>query len=245
MSKLIDLTGQRFGRLIVLERAENKNKDRHACWLCQCDCGNQVVVYGASLRNKDTQSCGCLQKERTKISNKYKRKQPKIQKELIGKVFGYLTVIDYSFFKEGKTWWKCQCSCGNVIEVRQDYLKSGHSQSCGCLKSKGEKKISEILIQNNISFKKEYSFPDLKDKIPLRFDFAILDNSKIICLIEYNGIQHYIAGQGWNTEEHFQILKNHDVLKAKYCNENNIKLIVIPYTDYDKLTFEYLRDLIY
>lgn len=243
MNKLIDLTGQRFGRLIVLERAENKNKDRHACWLCQCDCGNQVVVYGVSLRNKDTQSCGCLQKERTKISNR--DKQPKIQKELIGKVFGYLTVIDYSSFKEGKTWWKCQCSCGNVIEVRQDYLKSGHSQSCGCLKSKGEKKISEILTQNNISFEKEYSFPDLKDKIPLRFDFAILDNSKIICLIEYNGIQHYIAGQGWNTEEHFQILKNHDALKAKYCNENNIKLIVIPYTDYDKLTFEYLRDLIY
>lgn len=56
-----DLTGMKFGRLTVIERAENKN----ACWRCKCDCGNEVVVNGDNLRSQHTLSCGCLQKERT------------------------------------------------------------------------------------------------------------------------------------------------------------------------------------
>lgn len=65
MSKLKDLIGQRFGRLTVVERAENKiygNKQK-ATWLCHCDCGNDVIVVGESLRTGATKSCGCLHKE--------------------------------------------------------------------------------------------------------------------------------------------------------------------------------------
>lgn len=60
--KVKDLTGQRFGRLIVLARAEN---DRHnkSQWLCQCDCGNQKTVNGQSLTRGLTMSCGCLNRE--------------------------------------------------------------------------------------------------------------------------------------------------------------------------------------
>jgi hypothetical protein len=54
-----DLTGQRFGRLIVLRYAEMR--DRRACWLCQCDCGKRKVVRGKSLRRGLTKSCGCAQ----------------------------------------------------------------------------------------------------------------------------------------------------------------------------------------
>lgn len=62
MGKLIDLTGQRFGRLTVVERAAQTN-DGKATWVCVCDCGNRCVVIGALLRNKHTRSCGCLEKE--------------------------------------------------------------------------------------------------------------------------------------------------------------------------------------
>lgn len=58
MPKLIDLTGQRFGRLTVLERAENKRG--HAAWLCRCDCGRSIVVQSDSLKSGNTRSCGCL-----------------------------------------------------------------------------------------------------------------------------------------------------------------------------------------
>lgn len=64
MSKLIDLTGQKFGRLTVIERAENA-KQGQARWMCQCDCGTKTVVMGKLLRNGNTQSCGCLHKEIT------------------------------------------------------------------------------------------------------------------------------------------------------------------------------------
>lgn len=60
-AKVIDLTGQKFGRLTVLSRVENKKS--RARWLCECECGNQVVVAGNDLKTGRTKSCGCLSKE--------------------------------------------------------------------------------------------------------------------------------------------------------------------------------------
>lgn len=64
MAKLIDLTGQRFGRLVVIKYLGKST------WQCKCDCGNEVAVHGGNLKSHSTQSCGCLQKERTSSSNK-------------------------------------------------------------------------------------------------------------------------------------------------------------------------------
>lgn len=58
-----DMTGQRFGRLTVIDRAENDRKNQ-ACWRCRCDCGNVTVVAGARLRRGTTKSCGCYFQER-------------------------------------------------------------------------------------------------------------------------------------------------------------------------------------
>lgn len=62
MGKLIDLTGQRFGRLTVVSLA-GRTKDGRAKWLCQCDCGNLHFARGSHLRSGDIQSCGCYRKE--------------------------------------------------------------------------------------------------------------------------------------------------------------------------------------
>ncbi len=62
MGKLIDLTGQKFGRLIVIKRVENDNSG-HVQWLCQCDCGEGTMVQGGNLKNSNTKSCGCLHTE--------------------------------------------------------------------------------------------------------------------------------------------------------------------------------------
>lgn len=66
MSRLIDLTGQRFGRLTVIKRVDNSiqpSGQQKAQWLCKCDCGNEHIVKGYSLKNGDTKSCGCLNSE--------------------------------------------------------------------------------------------------------------------------------------------------------------------------------------
>lgn len=67
MSKIKDITGQKFGRLTVLYRLHNYNNKNHGMyWLCVCDCGNLKEVYGRDLRRGSTRSCGCLHKDKTK-----------------------------------------------------------------------------------------------------------------------------------------------------------------------------------
>ena len=58
----IDLTGKRFGRLIVTGFAEKRGK-KTLCWDCKCDCGKTKIILGASLKNGATQSCGCYNRE--------------------------------------------------------------------------------------------------------------------------------------------------------------------------------------
>ena len=65
MADLLDLTGQRFGRLLVIRRGENTTRGQ-AQWVCKCDCGNTKQIASASLVKGATKSCGCLRKEMTK-----------------------------------------------------------------------------------------------------------------------------------------------------------------------------------
>lgn len=66
MRKAIDMTGQRFGRLLVISRGEN-TKQKQAQWHCVCDCGCHTLVRGHSLRIGMTKSCGCLKRETVKL----------------------------------------------------------------------------------------------------------------------------------------------------------------------------------
>lgn len=63
-----NLIGKRFGRLVVTGRAEN-DKSLHSQWYCRCDCGNETIVGARHLLSGNTQSCGCLDRERTKEAN--------------------------------------------------------------------------------------------------------------------------------------------------------------------------------
>ena len=62
MGALKDLTGQRYGRLVVIERAGSSTK-REATWKCLCDCGKTIISPGYNLRSGNTNSCGCLNSE--------------------------------------------------------------------------------------------------------------------------------------------------------------------------------------
>ena len=62
--KYQDLTGQPFGRLVVI-REYGRTKDGKVTWLCRCECGAEIVVTSDHLRSEHTQSCGCLQRERS------------------------------------------------------------------------------------------------------------------------------------------------------------------------------------
>ena len=68
MGKLIDLTGQRFGRLVVVEQV-GRDKNGSVLWCCQCDCGNKAISIGADLRRGHTQSCGCFHSDKVGEQN--------------------------------------------------------------------------------------------------------------------------------------------------------------------------------
>lgn len=68
MSELIDMIGKKFGRLTVIERAENA-KNGKTKWKCICECGNCVIVEGRHLRKGETKSCGCYHRERVAKAN--------------------------------------------------------------------------------------------------------------------------------------------------------------------------------
>lgn len=70
MAKFIDLTGKRFGRLLVSYRVENK--ERKACWHCVCDCGNEKDIVARSLTSGATVSCGCYNREISRLNGKFK-----------------------------------------------------------------------------------------------------------------------------------------------------------------------------
>lgn len=105
-------------------------------------------------------------------------------------------------------------------------LLSKHSGCPKCICSIGEKEISNWLEENNISYKTQYKFENCKDIKPLPFDFYVpIYNT----LIEYDGEQHYRAINSWGGEEGLKKRQKHDAIKNKYCENNNITLLRIPY----------------
>lgn len=79
MSKLIDLTGQRFGRLTVIKRTDEIATNKSAKWHCVCDCGNYCIKASSSLRRFEKSSCGCWKSEITsKLFKKYDIKNKKL-----------------------------------------------------------------------------------------------------------------------------------------------------------------------
>lgn len=215
-----NLYGQKFGKLTVLDW-EGAGK-----WSCQCECGNLTLVQTDNLRNGNTKSCGCLQKERTSEVS---------FKSLVGKRFGKLLVIQrVENNRFGHVCYKCKCDCGGETIVDATNLRHGTTNSCGCLKSKGEMIINNWLQEHNISFQSQYSIDEIVLDSGCRpfFDFAIFDNdNNLLCLIEYNGKQHYEITGGWNNEEMFEITQHRDKQKSEWCKKLNIPLYVISYLD--------------
>lgn len=166
--------------------------------------------------------------------------------DLVGKHFGKLIVLFDSGKRQSKSVvWHCKCDCGNELDVNQVDLQRGHTKSCGCVKSYGERIVQEILQKLNLNYKKERTFNDCinpKTNQKLRFDFYLPDYNTCI---EYDGEQHFkYSNTGWNSKENFERVQYRDNVKNQYCEEHNIKLVRIPYTDEDKISEDYILSLL-
>ena len=114
--KVTNLAGQRFGRLLVIERAPN-SKRGSARWYCLCDCGSKRIVGAYPLRSGRSKSCGCKESTILKVGQRY----------------GMLLVVKKAE-ETGihfRNIWTCKCDCGNEVNMRGSTLVRG-STSCGC-----------------------------------------------------------------------------------------------------------------
>lgn len=241
-----DMTGQKFGKLTVIERAEdyiNKDGTKHIRWLCHCDCGREAVVRGTALRYGSTTSCGVCTRSASNMG--------KGQRDLTGKKFGSWTVL----YENGRLLeprgrvvplWRCRCECGEERDIRAGTLVSKNSLSCGCYKRKRLAELSklgfgishaETVVNDFLSKYAEYYdtqviYPDLRGNsgYPLSYDFAVYKNGKVELLIECQGVQHYKPVKYFGGEERFHIQQANDNKKRSYAIKHNIPLLEIPYT---------------
>lgn len=241
--------GQKFGRWTVIEpdvyNPNSKSKVKINCCLCECSCENKTQKYVATqrLRTGASQSCGCLRSELLAQRNMNNSSVH------VGNRYGKLVVIqDLGLRKQqsrdqNERWSLCQCDCGSPpIEVKNNMLQSGWKKSCGCLQSQGEFVVEKLLSENNVQFIKEYYFSDLYVKsasYPLRFDFAVFNQSELQYLIEFDGRQHYDGPEAkWTSGHSLEEIQFYDSLKNEYCNNHNYPLIRIPYTHLENLSIE-------
>ena len=155
MSKWNDSTliGLKSGRLMVVAQSPETNNRQERLWKCVCECGNEIVLNTYRIKSQHTKSCGCLYKET-------------INKNLTGKRFGFLTVLESIGKRQDRVLWRCLCDCGTVIERYTSMLTRGQVKSCGCkrriptkLLPNGEAARNSIIrMYKNNATKRNHSF---------------------------------------------------------------------------------------
>lgn len=115
------IAGKKFNKLTAIQPMGEDNHKR-SMWLFKCDCGNECIKPLNNVKSGNTKSCGCG-----------RHKQAANALNLVGEKFGRLTVIAKDKVENGVVYWKCQCSCGNIVVKTTGHLRNGRVKSCGCL----------------------------------------------------------------------------------------------------------------
>ena len=118
--------------------------------------------------------------------------------------------------------------CGTVFYAEPRSFINQNSRCPYCYRSKGEEVIRDYFLEQGYTFKEQYKIKECKNKRPLPFDFAIFQDNELLCLIEYDGAQHF--EKKFNiSEQEFLKIQHNDEIKNKFCLQNQINLIRIKY----------------
>lgn len=193
--------GDRVGKLTLLKEKKEKVGDYYRKYFyCHCDCGNDKWIRSDSLASGKIYSCGCYNKEK----NFYK------SIDITGKRYGRLVVLEpTNKRRDGSIVWKCQCDCGNIVQLTQQVLERGNTSSCGCLRkelvSATAKERFKKYVEEN--FIEKTNIEAIKRTTPLKnsttgirgvsFDST---RNKYRAQIEFKG-KHYNLGRFDTKEE--------------------------------------------
>lgn len=189
----------KFNMVTAIEELKER-KSNHIMWRCLCDCGNEFIARGASLKAGNTKSCGCL---KIKIKS--------------GQRYGRLTTVKQvsKTTKEGAPpKWLCKCDCGNETEVFVTGLYRDNTKSCGCLRrvSQSDSDIAEERIRL-IGEHAPISYVMWRSRVNER------DNYKCQCCGSSSEIEsHHKDGWNWCVERRFDL--DNGVTLCKLCHFN-------------------------
>jgi len=196
-------------------------------WQCLI-CNNIHITKASNIFYKKRvgcENCGFIKMAllKRKSHNKFVEEMNKINSNII-------ILDEYQGLKN-----KIKITCKTCSYTWESYPGDllGGSLCPSCNESKGETKIKNYLINNKILFIKNMRFEDCKNKKKLPFDFYLLNKN---ILIEYDGIQHYQPIDKFGGKKEFENRQRNDSIKNKYCINNNIILIRIPYWEFNNVT---------
>ncbi|EOP32810.1 hypothetical protein [Bacillus cereus] len=192
------------------------------------NCGNEFTVMPSNFLGGK----GCPKCKGKRIS----MAKTKTHDEFVERVFqlvGNEYKVIGSYEKARKKILMQHTICGHTYQVTPSHFVTG-TRCPYCNESKGERIIKEYLESQNICFKREYTFPDCKNIDLLKFDFAIFDkNNSLLALIEFDGEQHFKPVPYFGGKKKYEETKKRDKIKNDYCQNNDLKLIRIPYYEED------------
>lgn len=181
------------------------------------------------LNGADCPSCGVIkQNECKKLTTEKFITKANITHN---KIYDY-SLVDY---KDSYSKVKIICKDHGIFE-QKPYVHLLNHGCPSCLMSNGAKDIKQYLDFNKVVYKLEHRFKECRNKKPLPYDFYLPDHN--IC-IEFDGEQHFNPGR-WNKDPMKNLQKFveggiNDLIKDTYCISNKIKLVRIPYWDFDKI----------
>jgi hypothetical protein len=177
---------------------------------------------------------GCPECDRKRKQTAYNKTQETFEKEVEIIGYGEYEVIG-KYETNGKKISIKHKICGRVYDVLPgNFLRGDWCPYCHC-RSKGEKRIHQFFKAKNIHIEKNYTFKNCRRKNALSFDVGFYREDGQLVLIEYNGSQHYFMSEFFGGEKKFKEQQENDATKIKYCADNNIPLIIIPYWEYDNI----------
>lgn len=213
---------------------------------CTCKCGTQRSVLRSSLLQGTSKSCGCYRREVMRSLN--------FAEDLTGREFGFWKVDSRGetrhYVGGGQvTMWNCTCRCGTKRLLSRAVLKSGESQSCGCMGEPGmrfETIVSCCLDDMCASYVRQKSYDGLVGVHGglLSYDFLVYYN-EIVFLVECQGEQHYNVVEFFGGQSVFDKQQEHDRRKRDYAMSHDIPLLEIPYTirTYEDI-FAFIKDFV-
>lgn len=211
---------------MLQKKEEIKNNKTYVKYICP-----EHGIHSIRIANLNSGK-GCPECVHDKQREIYKISYEEVEKRI--KDCGGILLNKKDYVNQTTKNLKVVCpSCGNVFTTSlRNFTQHGGQVCSECCdnESIGEKKIKNYLKNNGINFKQEYWFKDCRDTNPLPFDFYLPDQNIII---EFDGRQHFEETSHFTYS--FETVKKHDEIKNKYCHENGIHLIRIPYTKANKI----------